>query len=112
MDDRAAGAVGLVEIRRPGVSIFVTRSRGQWVIRDPEGNFWVVPGSHLSDTLERPAGGTGQPDGAVPVLARPGTAVLFDRRLWHTASPNSQCAAASRSGFCPSMRRSGACLFA
>jgi ectoine hydroxylase-related dioxygenase (phytanoyl-CoA dioxygenase family) len=52
------------------------------------GNFWVVPGSHLADTLERPASGHGQPAGAVPVLARPGTAVFFDRRLWHTASPN------------------------
>ena len=51
------------------------------------GNFWVVPGSHLDDMLERPAG-VGQPAGAVPVLAKPGTAVFFDRRLWHTASPN------------------------
>jgi ectoine hydroxylase-related dioxygenase (phytanoyl-CoA dioxygenase family) len=52
------------------------------------GNFWVIPGSHLYDTLERPEGGRGQPAGAVPVLAKPGTAVFFDRRLWHTASPN------------------------
>ena len=52
------------------------------------GNFWVVPGSHLDDTLERPTGGVGQPAGEVPVLAQPGTAVFFDRRLWHTASPN------------------------
>ncbi len=52
------------------------------------GNFWVVPGSHLADTLDRPATGIGQPDGAVPVLAKPGTAVLFDRRLWHAGTPN------------------------
>lgn len=52
------------------------------------GNFWVIPNSHLRDTLERPEGGTGQPEGAVPVLAKPGTAVFFDRRLWHTATPN------------------------
>jgi ectoine hydroxylase-related dioxygenase (phytanoyl-CoA dioxygenase family) len=52
------------------------------------GNFWVIPGSHLRDTLERPADGMGQPAGAEPVLARPGTAVFFDRRLWHSASPN------------------------
>jgi ectoine hydroxylase len=52
------------------------------------GNFWVIPGSHLDDTLERPTDGVGQPKGAVPVLAKPGTAVFFDRRLWHTASPN------------------------
>jgi len=52
------------------------------------GNFWVVPGSHRADTLVRPPDGIGQPEGAVPVLAKPGTAVFFDRRLWHTASPN------------------------
>ena len=52
------------------------------------GNFWVVPGTHLCDTLELPQGGTGQPEGAEPVCVKPGTAVLFDRRLWHTASPN------------------------
>jgi ectoine hydroxylase len=52
------------------------------------GNFWVVPGSHLNDNLKRPESGEGQPEGAVPVLAKPGTAVFFDRRLWHAASPN------------------------
>jgi ectoine hydroxylase len=52
------------------------------------GNFWVIPGSHTWDTIEKPADGVGQPAGAVPVLAKPGTAVFFDRRLWHTATPN------------------------
>lgn len=52
------------------------------------GNFWVVPGTHLRDTLAMPPDGEGQPEGAVPVLVRPGTAVLFDRRLWHAGSPN------------------------
>lgn len=51
------------------------------------GNFWVVPGGHKKDSIEIPDG-KGQPDGAVPVLAKPGTAVFFDRRLWHAASPN------------------------
>ncbi len=36
----------------------------------------------------RPEGGVGQPKGAIPVTVKPGTAVFFDRRLWHTASPN------------------------
>jgi len=52
------------------------------------GNFWVVPRSHVRDTIDRPESGIGQPKGAMPVLARPGDAVFFDRRLWHTASPN------------------------
>ena len=52
------------------------------------GNFWIVPGSHLHDTIEIPQAGTGQPAGAIPVQVKPGTAVFFDRRLWHAASPN------------------------
>ncbi|MHB8637106.1 MAG: phytanoyl-CoA dioxygenase family protein [Fimbriimonadaceae bacterium] len=52
------------------------------------GNFWVVPGTHLCDTLAMPPNGDGQPEGAIPVLVKPGTAVLFDRRLWHAGSPN------------------------
>ena len=52
------------------------------------GNFWVEPRSHLRDEIDRPEDGVGQPKGATPVLARPGDAVFFDRRLWHAASPN------------------------
>jgi ectoine hydroxylase len=58
------------------------------VSEEGRGNFWVVPGSHLNDNLERPAGGEDQPEGAIPVKVKPGTAVFFDRRLWHSASPN------------------------
>ncbi|MFH5182492.1 phytanoyl-CoA dioxygenase family protein [Paenibacillus sp. TAB 01] len=52
------------------------------------GNFWIVPNSHLNNHLAKPEGGVGQPEGAVPICVKPGTAVFFDRRLWHTASPN------------------------
>ena len=52
------------------------------------GNFWVVPGSHLLNKMEKPADGIGQLPGAVPVLAKPGTAVFFDRRIWHAGTPN------------------------
>lgn len=52
------------------------------------GNFWILPGSHLNDTLALPQDKLGQPEGAIPVCVKPGTAVFFDRRLWHTASPN------------------------
>lgn len=52
------------------------------------GNFYVIPGTHLQDTLERPADGVSDPPGATPVCVKPGTAVFFDRRLWHSASPN------------------------
>ena len=50
------------------------------------GNLCVVPGSHARG---RPAVAVGeQPDGAREVLAQAGDAILFDRRLWHSASTN------------------------
>ena len=49
------------------------------------GNFCVVPGSHLSNRLDS---GDRDPPNATPVCVEPGTAVLFDRRLWHSPSPN------------------------
>lgn len=52
------------------------------------GNFSVLPGSHLRDTIERPADDDNDLPGAVPVLARPGSAVVFDRRLWHMRGEN------------------------
>lgn len=60
------------------------------VSRAGRGNLVVVPGSHLRSPetdVETHVGGHELP-GAVPILARPGTAVLFDRRLWHMRSEN------------------------
>lgn len=72
---------------RPRLSIKVAYFLSDVSMPD-RGNFWVVPGSHLNDHLERPTDGMGQPEGAIPICVKPGTAVFFDRRLWHTASPN------------------------
>ena len=61
------------------------------------GNFYIIPGSHLSDDIptfsevgRNPREGTADsvPDAAIPMCAKPGTAVFFDRRLWHSRSPN------------------------
>ncbi|MGW5364629.1 phytanoyl-CoA dioxygenase family protein [Actinopolymorpha pittospori] len=75
-----------MESPRPRLSIKVAYFLSD-TSEEGRGNFWVVPGSHHTDNLEIPDG-KGQPEGAVPVLAKPGTAVFFDRRLWHAASPN------------------------
>lgn len=51
------------------------------------GNFYVLPGSHLKNDFP----GTDKKaiiEGAVPVCVKPGTAVFFDRRIWHSASAN------------------------
>ncbi|MBL7258328.1 phytanoyl-CoA dioxygenase family protein [Paractinoplanes lichenicola] len=47
----------------------------------------VIPGSHLNNTLDRPAGG-GDPRGTMEITADPGDCFIFDRRLWHSRSPN------------------------
>lgn len=47
----------------------------------------VIPGSHLRNTLDRPADG-GEPRGATEITADPGDCFIFDRRLWHSRSPN------------------------
>ena len=61
------------------------------------GNFYIIPGSHLSDQVP-PSAEVGRdpaemtnaelPKGAIPVCVSPGTAVLFDRRLWHSRGAN------------------------
>ncbi len=47
----------------------------------------IVPGSHK---LPRPAQSDPEsdPDGAIEVKVKPGTAVLFDRRMWHSRGHN------------------------
>lgn len=49
-------------------------------------NLMVMPGTHLS---ARPGNDLGPaPDGAIEITGRPGDAVIFDRRLWHSATVN------------------------
>jgi ectoine hydroxylase-related dioxygenase (phytanoyl-CoA dioxygenase family) len=53
------------------------------------GNFHVIPGSQLKDEIKFPKGNRNQMlKGSVPILAPKGSAVIFDRRLWHSASAN------------------------
>ena len=52
------------------------------------GNFSIIPGTHLQNTVEFPPDEVSDPEGATPVCVPPGTAVIFDRRLFHARSPN------------------------
>lgn len=52
------------------------------------GAFRIVPGSHHWDKLPDERNANGDPVGAIDVGVKPGTAVLFDRRLWHSRSFN------------------------
>jgi ectoine hydroxylase-related dioxygenase (phytanoyl-CoA dioxygenase family) len=76
-----------LESPRPRLSVkvayFLTDVAG------PEnGCLWVIPGSHRRETLARPDNGSVLPPGAEPLLVPAGTAVVFDRRLWHARGDN------------------------
>ena len=49
-------------------------------------NLYVIPGSHLLNKL--PVDEDKRPKGGLAVRAKPGDAVFFDRRIWHSSSPN------------------------
>jgi ectoine hydroxylase-related dioxygenase (phytanoyl-CoA dioxygenase family) len=75
---------------RPRLSVKVG-----WFLTDTagagRGNLRVIPGSHLRNSLARPERADlpgPPPPGAVDVLAGPGTAVVFDRRIWHARGDN------------------------
>ena len=52
------------------------------------GNFSVIPGSQKLNSLQMPDDDRSDPENATPVYAKPGTAVFFDRRLWHAVGRN------------------------
>jgi ectoine hydroxylase-related dioxygenase (phytanoyl-CoA dioxygenase family) len=52
------------------------------------GNTLLLPGSHLRDELDCPNDGVASPQGAVPLRVPAGAALILDRRLWHSRSPN------------------------
>ena len=53
------------------------------------GNFYIIPGSQLRNQIDFPNGDRkSEVKESVPVLAPKGSAVFFDRRLWHSASAN------------------------
>ena len=43
---------------------------------------------HLCNKLEFPEDGVSDPERTTPVLVKPGAAVFFDRRLWHSGGRN------------------------
>lgn len=61
---------------------FLTACDQPWM-----GNFACVPGSHRTRELTY-SNGSDLPDGTEQLCVQAGDAVLFDRRLWHTRSPN------------------------
>ncbi|MEO2011828.1 MAG: phytanoyl-CoA dioxygenase family protein [Pirellulaceae bacterium] len=52
------------------------------------GNTLIVPGSHRRNELDCAQDGRSSPDGAEPICVPAGSAVLLDRRTWHSRSAN------------------------
>lgn len=52
------------------------------------GNTLLVPGTQLSNEIEVPQDGSSNPEGSIPLCVPPGSALLLDRRTWHSRSAN------------------------
>jgi ectoine hydroxylase len=52
------------------------------------GNTLLLPASHLQDQLDCPNDGIASPPCAIPLRVPAGSALILDRRLWHSRSPN------------------------
>lgn len=65
------------------VSYWFSDVRGQ-----DRGAMRIVPGSHKLDERPPQSDPDGDLDGAIELQIKPGTAVLFDRRLWHSRGWN------------------------
>ena len=52
------------------------------------GNFYVIPGSHTCNTLAEAEHMSKNSRAPLPICVEPGSAVIFDRRLWHSRSIN------------------------
>ena len=58
-------------------------------VTEPDrGNTLIVPGSHVQDEIDLPQDGVSNPTGSRPLCVKAGSAVLLDRRIWHSRSMN------------------------
>ena len=72
---------------RPRVSVKVGYFLTDTTIPD-SGSVYVVPGSHLRNELQFPKGDESEPVDAVALGVPAGSAIIFDRRLWHARGRN------------------------
>lgn len=72
---------------RPRVSVKIGYFLTDTTVPD-SGSVYVVPGSHLRNELEFPDGDESEPADAVALQVPAGSAIIFDRRLWHARGRN------------------------
>lgn len=76
-----------MERPHPRLSLKVSYWLSDVMHRD-NGAMRIVPGSHKLDTRPPQTDAEGDPGGAIDLLVKRGTAVLFDRRMWHSRGRN------------------------
>ena len=76
-----------MERPHPRLSLKVSYWLSDVTHRD-NGAMRIIPGSHKLDTRPPQSDAEGDPDGATDLLVKRGTAVLFDRRMWHSRGRN------------------------
>ncbi|MBM3759013.1 MAG: phytanoyl-CoA dioxygenase family protein [Acidobacteria bacterium] len=53
------------------------------------GNTLLVPGTQLQNEIDVPQDGISNPEGTIPLCVPAGSALILDRRTWHSRSANS-----------------------
>ena len=76
-----------MERPHPRLSLKVSYWLSDVTHRD-NGAMRLIPGSHKLDKLPPRPNPDKDPDGAIDLLVKRGTAVLFDRRVWHSRGWN------------------------
>jgi hypothetical protein len=36
----------MLAVRKQSIALFVDRTNQQWIVRDPAGNYWILPGGY------------------------------------------------------------------
>jgi hypothetical protein len=52
----------MTTMRKQGATLFVERTCRQWVVRDPDGNFWLLPSADDAWDRRQPFQPTGETD--------------------------------------------------
>lgn len=76
-----------MERPHPRLSLKVSYWLSDVMPRD-NGAMRLIPGSHKLDKIPSRSDPESDPDGAMDLLVKRGTAVLFDRRMWHSRGRN------------------------
>ncbi len=50
----------MAEFHKPLAALYVDRSRRQWIVRDPQGNFWMLPSVENAWDHREPFSPTGE----------------------------------------------------